>query len=405
MRHSLLVCLLLVAAALPAAQSSKRAPSSASVPWTPPRTSDGQPDLQGVWLNNSATPLERPKELEGRSTLTDDEVVELKRRADRLFKDGRTDFAAGDAVFLAALANADQYRNPNATGTNHEMIDREFDNRTSLIVSPADGRIPALTARGKERVSRTPPPTAAGQRNISGPEDYSNALRCISYGVPRLGGNNLSGAGPLGYYQIVQGRGYVAVMLEAIHELRIIPLDARPHLPQGVRLVSGDSRGRWEGNTLVVDTTNFSSRSNFMGSSETLHLIERFSRVGDDRLVYQITVDDLTTWTAPWTAEIRLQRRLPRGQLLHDDGHAWRGARRRRDPPPVIRGLRLQLDFRAVRLHALAKLRDHRRSLAVQRAEEERRTLPPTRRRSLAACVRATFSSYDRAAAGASRAG
>jgi len=98
-------------------------------------------------------------------------------------------------------------------------------------------------------------------------------------------------------------------MLEAIHEMRIVPLDGRPHLAQNVRLVNGDSRGHWEANTLVVDTTNFSSRSNFMGSSETLHLIERFSRVADDRLDYQITVDDLTTWTAPWTAELHLKRR------------------------------------------------------------------------------------------------
>jgi hypothetical protein len=313
MRHSVLISLLFLAGVAPAAQgprsAAKHPASPPSHPWTAARTADGQPDLQGVWLNNSATPLERPKELAGRATLTDEEVSELKRRVDRLLKDGDGDFTAGDAVFLAALANVDRFRNPNATGTTSEMIDREFDNRTSLIVNPADGRIPALTPQGKERAARTPPPTAAGQQNISGPEDFSNALRCISYGVPRLGGNNLNGAGPLGYYQIVQGRGYVALMLEAIHELRIISLDGGAHPPPNVRLVSGDSRGRWEGNTLVVDTTNFSSRSNFMGASETLHLIERFSRAADDRLDYQITVDDVTTWTAPWTAEIHLKRR------------------------------------------------------------------------------------------------
>jgi hypothetical protein len=319
MRHSLVIVLLLVAGASAGAQKPTHAPTPArptsSRAWTAPRTPDGQPDLQGVWLNNAATPLERPKQLADRAALTDDEVAELKRRVDRLLKDGDGDFTAGDALFLAALANVDRLRNPNATGTTTEMIDREFEHRTSLIVNPADGRIPALTPQGRERAARTPPPTAADQHNISGPEDYSNALRCISYGVPRLGGNNLNGAGPLGYYQIVQGRGYVALMLEAIHELRIVSLDGRPHLPQNVRLVSGDSRGRWEGDTLVVDTTNFSSRSNFMGSSETLHLIERFSRVADDRLDYQITVDDLTTWTAPWTAEIHLKRR---GEQLYE---------------------------------------------------------------------------------------
>jgi hypothetical protein len=313
MRHSLVIVLLLLAGASVPAQSPKRVPTpgpqTPSRPWTPPRTGDGQPDLQGVWLNNSATPLERPKALEGRATLTDGEVAELKQRADRLFKDGNADFAAGDAVFLAALGNVDRFRNPNSTGTTREMIDREFDNRTSLIVNPPDGRIPALTPEGKQRAARTPPPAGGAQQHVSGPEDLSNALRCISYGVPRLGGNNLSGAGPLGYSQIVQGPGYVVLMLEAIHEARIIAVNGRPHLTGSVRQLNGDSRGRWEGNTLVVDTTNFSPASNFMGSSETLHLIERFTRVAEDRLDYQITIDDPTTWTAPWTAELHLKRR------------------------------------------------------------------------------------------------
>jgi len=307
MRHSVVISLVLLVGTALSAQSPRPAashPAPSARAWTPPRTPDGQPDLQGVWLNNAVTPLERPKDLANRATLTDDEVAELKRRLNRLLKDGDGDFTAGDAVFLAAFSNVERLKNPNATGTTSEMVDMEVDNRTSLIVNPADGRIPALTPQGKERAARTPPVNAAGQRNISGPEDFSNALRCISSGVPRVGGNIT-----YGYHQIVQGRGYVVLMLEAIHEMRIVPLDGRPHLAQNVRLVNGDSRGHWEANTLVVDTTNFSSRSNFMGSSETLHLIERFSRVADDRLDYQITVDDLTTWTAPWTAELHLKRR------------------------------------------------------------------------------------------------
>src|SRR5499427_6968907 len=118
--------------------------------WTPPLGPDGHPDLQGVWLNNSATPLERPKALEGRQTLTDDEVAELRRRADRLFKNTNADFPAGDAVFLAALANVDRFTSPTATGSTNEMIEREFDNRTSLIVDPPDGRIPPLTTQAQE---------------------------------------------------------------------------------------------------------------------------------------------------------------------------------------------------------------------------------------------------------------
>ena len=139
---------------------------------------------------------------------------------------------------------------------------------------------------------------------------------------------NINAAGPMGYYQILQTPGYVTLTLEAIHETRIIPLDGRPHLPQGVRQWSGDSRGRWEGNTLVVDTTNFSPKSNFMGAAENLHIVERFTRVAEDTLQYEVTVDDATTWTKPWTVMIRMKRtagqdlriRLPRRELHTMEG-------------------------------------------------------------------------------------
>src|SRR6266404_9009740 len=128
------------------------APSATN--WTVPRTPDGQPDLQGVWLSNSATPLERPKALEGRQFLTDAEVAELKKRAARLFKEGNSDYAAGDNAFLAAYANVDRYKNPNiSTGGAEDMVDREFDNRTSLIVDPPDGKLPPLTPAGQRRVA------------------------------------------------------------------------------------------------------------------------------------------------------------------------------------------------------------------------------------------------------------
>jgi len=133
-------------------------------------------------------------------------------------------------------------------------------------------------------------------------------MRCITYGMPRIGRQNINAAGPLGYYQILQTPGYLTITLEAIHETRVIPLDGRPHLPQGLTLWSGDSRGRWEGNTLVVDTTNFSPKSNFMGSSSTLHIVERFTRVAADMLQYDVTIDDQTTWTKPWTVSIRMKQ-------------------------------------------------------------------------------------------------
>jgi len=268
-----------------------------------PRGPDGHPDLQGVWLNNSATPLERPKALEGRATLTDEEVAELRRRADRLFKNTNADFAGGDAVFLAALADIDRFTSSTSTGTTFEMIEREFDNRTSLIVDPPDGRIPPLTAEAQQKRAAA---AARRRRPAEGPEDFTHIERCLTYGVPRLSSTN-TGAGPLGYYQIVQTPSYVVLFLEAVHEARVIPLDGRPHLPPSVRLWQGDSRGRWEGQTLVVDTTNFSSSSDFMGSSDHLHVVERLTRVAADRIDYAITIDDPTTWTKAWTAVIRLK--------------------------------------------------------------------------------------------------
>jgi len=297
----------LAAIALPASGQAAAAArkTSASLTWTPPLTSDGQPDLQGVWLDNSATPLERPKALEGRQFLTDAEVAVLKQRADRIFKGGNSDAAAGDGVFLAALSNPERYTNPNATGLS-EFTDRVFDNRTSLVVDPPDGKIPPLTPAAQQRRSAVAGASAAGLRQPASPEDLNNALRCITGGVPKLGGRY--GAGDFGYYQIVEAPGYVVLFTEVIHEARIIPLDGRPHLPQSVRLWEGDSRGRWDGNALVVDTTNFSPKNNFMGSAENLHLVERFTRVAPDEIDYEITIDDPTTWTKPWTAMIRLRQ-------------------------------------------------------------------------------------------------
>ena len=276
--------------------------------WTPPLGPDGHPDLQGIWLNNSATPLERPPALAGKQTLSDEEVAELRRRADRLFKNTNADFPAGDAVFLAALADVERFKSATATGSTSEMIEREFDNRTSLIIDPPDGRIPPLTPQAQERAAAS---RARRQRPAEGPEDFTHVERCLTYGVPRLSGTN-TGAGPLGYYSIVQTASSVVLFLEAIHEARIISLDGRPHLPASVRLWQGDSRGRWEGTSLVVDTTNFSPRHDFMGSSDQLHLVERLMPVAPDRIDYQLTMDDPATWTQPWTAVIRLKRSAAR---------------------------------------------------------------------------------------------
>jgi hypothetical protein len=299
-----LSAVLAVTLMLPGLAAGQRAQRSEG--WTPPRTPDGQPDLQGVWLSNSATPLERPKVLEGRERLTDEEVAELQRRADRLFKGGESDFAAGDGVFQAAWTNPVRYKNPNATHSSQDMVDMVFDNRTSLIIDPVDGRIPPLTPEARARQDTT----AAAGRFPAGPEQINNALRCISWSVPRLGGRY--GTGDLAYYQILQSPGYVVLYMETGHEARVIPIDGRPPLSSRIRLWNGDSRGRWEGNTLVVETTNFAPTSNFMGAAQNLHVEERFSRVAPDVIHYEVTLNDPTTWTRPWKAMMPLRQRSDR---------------------------------------------------------------------------------------------
>jgi hypothetical protein len=252
-------------------------------------------------------------------------VRQLRERADRLFKGGDNDFIAGDNIFLAALADLEQYKNPNATGSSLEMAEWEFDNRTSLITDPPDGRIPPLTPKAQQRQAavaaanfavpwepgldpevqeRQAASAAAGQRLPTGPEDLSNVLRCITWGVPKLGGN----AAYVGHYQILQAPGYVVLVSEVIHDARIIPLDGRAPLPQSMHQWNGDSRGRWEGDTLVVETGNFSPQSYFMGSAENLRLVERFTRTAPDMINYEITLSDVTTWTKPWTAVIHLKQ-------------------------------------------------------------------------------------------------
>ena len=282
------------------APASPAASGTAIKPWTAARTSDGHPDLTGVWTNHSATPLERPKALEGRSSLTDEEVAQMRQRAAR-FRENGADNAPGDALFLAALSEIDEYKNPQATEHLEDADVKWFDNRTSLIVDPPDGKIPPLTPEGLQRTRAR----AAAAALPSGPEDMNNFMRCITYGVPRLGGNATDNGG---YFGIFQTPGYFVLLDESNFDARVIPLDGRPHLPAGVRLWNGDSRGRWDGDTLVVDTTNFSEKSFYRGAAENLHVVERFTRSNADMIAYEITLDDPTTWTRPWTAVIHLKR-------------------------------------------------------------------------------------------------
>src|SRR5947209_19532083 len=295
---------LLVATLIPAAQAQTVAAkaNAASNKWTAPRTVDGQPDLQGVWANNNATPLERPAALAGKPLLTDAEVAALKAKAGELFS-GDGDAAFGDDVFTAIVSGATKFVSSDAGTGNYNQFwiaDRDFDNRTSLITDPPDGRIPPLTPEAKTR--RQSVDQDRNLRGFDGTEDRSLSERGITYVSPRIQAAYNS------YYQIFQTRDTVVILMEMIHDARVIPLDRRPHVGQNVRQWLGDSVGHFEGDTLVVDTTNYSPKSNFRGSHENLHVVERFARLSPNRLDYQVTVDDPTTWVKPWTLMIPLKK-------------------------------------------------------------------------------------------------
>jgi hypothetical protein len=288
-----------------------------------PRTADGRPDLEGVWENNSATPLERPRQLADKPRLSDDELASMERRARTLFAPD-ADAVFGDALYLALLADTRPAGLGN-TGTYSQnwLPDRYFEHRTSLIVDPADGRLPAATPAGaKARAA------AAGRfgRPADKVQDMSLQDRCIHYGFPDLFAAYMS------VYRIVQAPEYVAIQMEKIHDARIIPLNGRGHVSSSVRQYFGDSRGRWEGDTLVVETTNFHPNGNPMGgyntlSDENLRLVERFRRIAEDTLEYTFTVDNPTMWTRPWTAVINWKR--SRGELheyaCHEGNYSLRG--------------------------------------------------------------------------------
>jgi hypothetical protein len=256
--------------------------------WKPGRTPDGQPDIEGVWTYATLTPLERPPELSGKATLTPAEAAAFARQSQERVSTDRRD--GGGA--------ADVGRSYNEFWRDRGSIVKTM--RTSLIVDPPDGRIPPLTPDAQKR--ETARAELGGGRPADGPENRNTWERCLGRGLPLV---------PTSYnnnFQIMQIPGYVVILLEMVHDARIIPLvDPRggsPHLPSNVRNWLGDSRGHWEGDTLVVDVTNFTPGINFRGSSENLHLIERFKRVDAGTLLYEFTVEDPTTFTRPWTAAI-----------------------------------------------------------------------------------------------------
>ena len=276
-----------------------------------PRTAEGRPNFQGVWANNSATPLERPGQLEGKESFTEEEVASLEAAADRLFG-GADDAGFADGVFQAALADVTEV-NSVCTGTGNYssvwMVDRDFDNRTSLITTPSNGRLPGTTEAAKTRqaAARAQRQEARSQPGggYNGPEDIPLQSRCISFGMPRVGG---LGAGYNSYYQIFQTGNHLVMLGELIHDARVIAIADRPHMSSSIRQWHGDAVAHWDGDTLVVETTNFDPKSSYRGSSENLHLIERLTLASPAALHYEITVTDPTTWNAPWTALVILKK-------------------------------------------------------------------------------------------------
>jgi hypothetical protein len=274
----------------PAARATAAPSAVAKTPW-------GDPDLQGTWTSEAelSVPFERAREHGERQTLTDQEFAARLSQTQKQLDSDNSDFD----LETADRSTAGQVGSATSPPP-HWLERRKTSRRTSLVVDPPDGRIPPMTPEGQQR--------ARGARGtflntgFRGPEDVGLWERCITRGLPGVIFPTVYNANT----RIVQAPGMVAITYEMIHDTRIIPLDSQPHLSPGVRHYFGDSRGHWDGDTLVVDVTNFSEKSNYRGSRDTLRLVERFTRVGST-LQYSVTVDDSRTWTKPWRAALTLE--------------------------------------------------------------------------------------------------
>jgi hypothetical protein len=261
--------------------------------WTPAHTVDGQPDLQGVWTNATITPFERPAQLAGKAYLTEQEAAELEKQS-ALTKVDRPP-GAGD------VGNYNQVWFDSGT----KVVGTR---QTSLVMDPPDGRVPLKPAAEAKR--------DYDLAHITDSYEHMSIWdRCITRGVPA----RMFPAGYNNAYQIVQSAGNIVIMSEMIHDARVIPLDGRAHAPKEVRAWDGDSRGHWEGDTLVVDTTNYNGKGWIATSaatgrikgipqSEALHVVERFTRVSEGTIQYEVTIDDPNVYTKPWKVVIPLTR-------------------------------------------------------------------------------------------------
>jgi hypothetical protein len=285
--------------------------------YTPPKTPWGEPDLQGIWSGDTLTPLERPARFADKPVLTEAEAEKIEE--DVATRPGRDDRSQRGTERDVAQAYNQHWLAPPT-----KLADR----RTSLIVDPPNGRVPPLTPEAQKRLAamrdyleallqgtsggrpgpisprrkESPPSYNIARMNRSdGPEDRQNSERCFGAGMPNLGAS----------YRIVQSPGVVGIYHDSGQGqgfVRTVPVDGSAHLPSKIRLLQGDSRARWEGNTLVIDTTNFTQKTEFRGSRENLHIVERLTRASNDRITYRVTVEDPTTWTRPWTFEVPWER-------------------------------------------------------------------------------------------------
>ena len=294
--------------------------------WTVPRTPWGDPDLEGLWPGTQmmGVSLERPPQLAGRIELSAQELAERDVQSRRQAEADNEEFVVPRANTGGAGAG---------TGPPGHWGERGLPQRqTSLVVDPADGRIPPMLPEARTRVAALPHNffyDNSGHGPFDSPEDLSIYDRCITRGVV---GSTL----PVGYNagnQIVQGPGFVAIRYEMIHETRIIPLDDRPHVGSRIRSYMGDARGHWEGTTLVVETGNFNGKTGVTGNgranytTDAVHLVERFTRTDADTIQYQVTIDDPKTWTRSWTIAFPLKRDPGYGMFeyaCHEGNNAMR---------------------------------------------------------------------------------
>ena len=277
-RSLTLVAVLALAPVLAIAPARGQTRTKAAPQWTAPRTPDGQPDIQGTWnsIESFFTPLQRPAAVAGKEQISEAELkAVLEEEADRKL----------DAADRGVGAYGHEW---------YEYNRNHVGSAASLIVEPADGKLPAMTPWAKEK-------TAFMRTHWGDSYEYIDpGDRCISRGILGMMLPTFYNNGKI----IVQSPGYVTIVSEMIHDARIIPLDGRPHAPANIRSWAGDARGHWDGSTLVVDTTNFSPHDvlrNIGIQTENLHMVERFTRVDRDTLKYQVTIDDPKVYTAPWT--------------------------------------------------------------------------------------------------------